>query len=111
MERKAFFTNPKHECHHPNEMTVFVAPNHEKKRFLLAFMFDTIDGIMLILKNSGKKSISYQTKASMSSIPIRRMCLWCLIMKKSRLIRASMFPMTGNIILSPKNGGKKNFSY
>ena len=33
-------------------------------------------------KNGGGKSFLYETKASMSSIPMRRMCLRCPIIKK-----------------------------
>ena len=36
----------------------------------------------LILKNYGKGRFSYETKASMPFIPMRRMSLWCSIMKR-----------------------------
>ena len=54
----------------------------EQKRLLCASMFVMIDRITLIQKNGGKKSFSYQAKASMSSIPTRRICLWHPIEKK-----------------------------
>ena len=38
-------------------------------------------------------------------------CLRCLIMKKKRLIRASMFVMIDDTTLIPKNGARKSFSY
>ena len=38
-----------------------------------------------------KKLILYETKVSMSSTPMRRMYLWRLITKKTRLLHASMF--------------------
>ena len=47
----------------------------------------------------------------MSIIPMRRMCLWCLVMKKRSLLHASMFVTIVGIILIPKNEGKKRFSY
>ena len=37
-------------------------------------------------KNERKISFSYESKASMSFIPIRRMCLWCLILKIMEII-------------------------
>ena len=40
----------------------------------------------MILKNRGRKSFSYETKASMSFIPIRRMTLSFLIMKRMVII-------------------------
>ena len=40
----------------------------------------------LILKNDGKKSFSSKTKASMSFIPMMRMKLWCLILKRKKII-------------------------
>ena len=40
----------------------------------------------LILKNSGKRGFSIDTKASMSFIQIRRMNLWFTIMKRKEII-------------------------
>ena len=37
-------------------------------------------------KNSRKKSFSYEPKASISFMPIRRICLWCPTMKKRGLL-------------------------
>ena len=86
--------------------------DHEKKRRLLCVsVFVLIDGWTLIQKNGGKKSFSYESKASTSFIPIRRMWLWCPIMKKMKLLHASMFVRIDGIIMIPKNGGKKSFSY
>ena len=37
-------------------------------------------------KNGYKRSFSYESKASISFIPMRRKCLWCLIMKRKEII-------------------------
>ena len=37
-------------------------------------------------KSGKKRSFYYETKASMSFIPIRRICLWFLIMKRKEII-------------------------
>ena len=37
-------------------------------------------------KICNKRSFSYETKASISLIPMRRMCLWCPIMKRKEII-------------------------
>ena len=37
-------------------------------------------------KIGNKRSFSYEAKASVSLIPMRRMCLWCPIMKKKKVI-------------------------
>ena len=42
-------------------------------------------------KNGNKRSFSYQTKASIWFIPIRRMCLWSPITKKKVTLCESMF--------------------
>ena len=73
-------------------------------------MFVKIDGTTLSPKNTAKKSFSYQAKAFISSILIRRICLWCPIMKKRRLLPATKFVMINGKTLNPKNDGKKSFS-
>ena len=42
-----------------NEEIVFIVPVMKKKRSIHASMFVTIDKIVLILKNGGKRSFSY----------------------------------------------------
>ena len=42
-------------------------------------------------KIGNKRSFSFETKASISLIPMRRMCLWLPIMKRKRLLCESMF--------------------
>ena len=37
-------------------------------------------------KSGYKRSFSSETKASVSSIPMKRMCLWCPIMKRKEII-------------------------
>ena len=37
-------------------------------------------------ENRGKKSFSCKTKESISCIPIRKKCLWCLIMRRMKII-------------------------
>ena len=73
---------------------MFMVPNFEKKRRLLhASMFVTIDRITMSPKNGGKKSFSYETKASMSFIPMRIMHLWFSIMKRNEIImRIHVYP-------------------
>ena len=45
-------------------------------------------------KIGNKGSFSYETKASISLIPKRRMCLWCPIMKRNEIIKwIEVFPI------------------
>ena len=37
-------------------------------------------------KNGNKRSFCYETKPSTSFMPMRRMCLWCLIMNRMEII-------------------------
>ena len=74
-------------------------------------MFIPIEKRTLILKNGGKKSFSYKTKASISFIPIRKMSLHCPIIKKKQIImRISVCPKW-LINFNSKNGGRISFSY
>ena len=45
-------------------------------------------------KNGRKRCFSYETKASISFILMRRRCLWCQIIKKRRLLCESTFNPT-----------------
>ena len=72
VERKAFHMKPKQQFIYPNEQNELMAPNHGKKRkSLRESIFIKIDKQNLILKNGGKRSFSYETKASISFILIR----------------------------------------
>ena len=70
----------------PMRRMCLLCPIMKKRRFLRASMFLTIDGITLIPKNTGKKSFSYQAKAPISYIQMRRMCIWCPIMTKKEIV-------------------------
>ena len=62
-------------------------------------------------ENGGKKSFSYQTKASISHIPIKRTWLWCPITKKLKIItRIQVYLISWMNFDHKENGGKKSFS-
>ena len=54
-------------------------------------MFVLIDTWTLTLKKCWKKSFSYETKASMSLILMRKMCLWHPIINRKEISYESMF--------------------
>ena len=58
----------------------------KERRLLRESMFTTFDRRTLILKNGGKWSFSYEINASISFIPIRRMCLSCPFKKRKEII-------------------------
>ena len=62
-------------------------------------------------KNGRKRSFSYENKASISFILIRRMCLGAQSWKENRLLRESMFIPIDRRTLILKNSGKWSFSY
>ena len=62
-------------------------------------------------KNGRKRCISCETKPSISFIPMRKMCLWCLIMKKKNIITWIYFYPNWQTNFYSKNGGKWSFSY
>ena len=62
-------------------------------------------------KKGNKRSFSYDTKASISLIPMRRMCLWFPIMKwKEIIIWIHVYP-NWNTNFNSKIGNKRSFSY
>ena len=64
----------------------------------------------MILKNSAKRSFSYETKASVSFIQMSRTRLECPIMTKKRFLCESMFIEIDRQILILKDGvGEKFF--
>ena len=64
-----------------------------------------------ISKNGKKTSFSYETKASIAFIPMRRMHLWCLIRKRKEIISWIRVCRNRPMNINSKNGGKKCFSY
>ena len=60
----------------------------------------------------GKKKCSYyETEASISLIPTRRMCLWCPIMKRMEIIMWIHVYPNWNMNFHSKKGNKRSFSY
>ena len=63
-------------------------------------------------KNGWKRSFSYETKTSMSFIPMRKISLWFPIMKRKQIIMwIRVCSIINRRILFLKNGGKKSISY
>ena len=74
MEREPFLMKPKHQCHSSQWGEWVYGPQSWKEwRLLDESMFALIDKWILTLKNGGKRSFYYETKASMSFVTIRRM--------------------------------------
>ena len=57
-------------------------PIMKRKGILCESMFVLIDKQNLTLKTDGKRSFSFETKTSMSFIPMSKMSLWHPVMKK-----------------------------
>ena len=62
-------------------------------------------------KIGNKRSFSYETKATISLIPKRRMCLWCPIMKTKVIIMWIDVYSNWNTNFNSKIGNKKSFFY
>ena len=62
-------------------------------------------------KNGRKGSFSYETKASISFILMRRMCLWCPILKLKETITWILVCPNWQTCINSKNGRKRCFSY
>ena len=62
-------------------------------------------------KIGNKRSFSYETKASISLIPMRRMCLWCPIMRRKEIIAWIYVYRNWKANFNSKIGNKRTFSY
>ena len=61
-------------------------------------------------KIGNKKGFYYETKASLSLIPTKRMCLWCPIMKRKEIIMWIHVYPNWKINFNSRNGRKTSFS-
>ena len=62
-------------------------------------------------KIGNKKGFYYETKASISLTPMRRMCLWCPIMKRKEIIAWIYVYRNWKANFNSKIGNKRSFSY
>ena len=112
-KEKLFLWNQSINIRYLNEQNVFIVPNHKRngdydENPYLSFSWKNFDS-----KDNGKKeSISFETKALVSCILIRRTCLWWPITKKWKIIMSIhvCFIWWMNFD-SKENGVKKSFSW
>ena len=77
---------PKHQCHLSQwREWVYGAQSWKEMRLLCESMFATIGEWTLILKNGGEKKLFPWTEALMSFIPMRKISLWCPILKRKNI--------------------------
>ena len=87
-------------------------PNHEKKKVIIIWIRVYPNwNTNFNSKIGNKRSFSYETKASISLIPKRRMCLWCPITKKKVIIMWIRVYPNWNTNFISKIGNKRSFSY
>ena len=90
--RKAFLRKSKHQCHLSLwREWVYGTQSWKETRLVWESMFISNEKWNLILKNSGKRSFSYETKAPMSFIPWGEYVYGTQSWKKRRLLWKSMF--------------------
>ena len=82
---------PKHQCHSSQWVEwVYGAQSWKEKRLLCEYVFVPFDKRTLNLKNSGKRSFSYETKALMSFMPIVERVYGAQSWKERRLLYESI---------------------
>ena len=81
------------------------------EKLLLCDVFIPIDRQTLIIKNGGKWCFSYESKASMSFIPMSRIRFWYPIVKRKQIIMWIRIYPNWQMNFNSKNGGKISFSY
>ena len=89
-----------------------MATNLKRKKILLCeSMFVLIDKRTLVLKNGWKKIFSHEMKTSMSFIPMRRMSLWFLIMRRKEIIMWNSVYPNRQTNIDSKKWWQEKFSY
>ena len=78
---------------------MFTVPNHEKKGIIMLIHVCPNQKMYINSKNGRKRCFPYETKASISFIPMKTMCLWCPIKKKRGLLCESIFVQIDKRIL------------
>ena len=91
---------------------IFGAQSLKERRLLCESVLIPIERWTLTLKIGRKRSFSYETKVSISFIPMRRMDLWCLIIKRKEITMwISVYPNRKTNFNSKKWYKKKFFSW
>ena len=110
-ELKFFLCNQCINIVYPNEENVFMCPIMKKMRLLCESMFIPTERRTLVPKMVKKRSFSYETKASVSFIPMRRMCSWYPIMKRNDIIMWICVCPNRQVNINSKISRKWCFSY
>ena len=94
----------------PKDKNVFMMPNLERMEIIMWIDVYLNWNMNFNSKIGNKSSFSYETKASISLIQKRRMCLWCPITKKNEIIMwINVYP-NWKTNFDSKNGRKWCFS-
>ena len=86
-------------------------PNHERKGDYYVNPCLSQLKYELQLWKGNKRSFSYDTKASISLIPMRRTCLWCLIVKWNEITMCIHVYPNWKAYFNSKIGNKRSFSF
>ena len=81
-KKEVFHMKPKHQPLLSQQGEYVMMLNHEKKGEYYVNPCLCNGWTNINSKNRGKRKFFYETKASISSIRMRKICLWCLISKK-----------------------------
>ena len=95
----------------PKEENMFMMPNHEKKKDYYVNRSFPNWNTNFNSKIGNKRTSSYETKASISLIPKRRMCLWSPITEKKVIILWIHVYSNWNTNFNSKIGNKRSFTY
>ena len=110
VKRDVFPMKPKLQYHFSQwGKCVSGAKSCKEGRLLCESLFVQFKKWILILKMVERKSFSYETKASVPFIPMKKLCLWCPIMKKKTLLCESVFLLIGKRTLILKMVVRKAF--
>ena len=109
VDSEVFLMNPRHQYHLSQwGECVYGAHSWNEKRLLFECIYPNRQ-TNIISKNGSKRSFSCEIRASISFIPIRRMCLWCPIKKWKEIIVWILVYPNWKMNLNTKNGRKRSF--
>ena len=108
---KVFLIEPKHQFIYHNEENKLGVPINKRNEIVMWILFYPNWNANFNSKNDRKRSFSYETKASISFLPIRRMCLWDLMTKRKVINMWILVYHNWMTNFKSKTGRKKSFPY
>ena len=111
LERDFFLIKTKYQFIYHNKENMFIVPNHEKKRNYYVNRVYPNWKMNFDSKKWWETKFLLWNQSINSFIPIRRICLWCPIIKRKEIIMWIRLYLNWQTNFNSKNKKKRCFSY